>query len=335
MWSRMEPGLFLILAQTCGPTCDPWFDALLALAATGSLFLVTVFGFWVSFERLRGFRRIRRLSTEPIGTVLTGPFDRLVELRGQAKRATAERMLLTDTMAAAGKRTITVTWARSVFWKDRFRFLRHEESFLNQIVLDDGTGQILVDASDAHRYWLSKVANWKIEEAPDWARQRYEELRQRHGDTIASWEVSAFSARSIEVWEEYLPIGSELFVAGRLQPAPENGNTVNGSLGLATVRAEVASLGRESSTGYGLLVEGILAFLAAAGAAVGISRLTPWLVGTLVRYLADQQSWWDRVVEGGIMLVVSAVAWWLTLLATFATIRVFGDTITLRGRKSA
>jgi uncharacterized membrane protein HdeD (DUF308 family) len=55
----------------------------------------------------------------------------------------------------------------------------------------------------------------------------------------------------------------------------------------------------------------------------------------LVRYLADQQSWWDRVVEGGIMLVVSAVAWWLTLLATFATIRVFGDTITLRGRKSA
>ncbi|MBO9404753.1 MAG: hypothetical protein J7448_06655, partial [Thermomicrobium sp.] len=72
-----------------------------------------------------------------------------------------------------------------------------------------------------------------------------------------------------------------------------------------------------------------------AGAAVGISRLTPWLVGTLVRYLADQQSWWDRVVEGGIMLVISAVAWWLTLLATFATIRVFGDTITLRGRKSA
>jgi hypothetical protein len=244
-------------------------------------------------------------------------------------------MLLTDTMAAAGKRTITVTWARSVFWRDRFRFLRHEESFLNQIVLDDGTGQVLVDASDAHRYWLSKVANWKIEEAPDWARQRYEELRQRHGDTIASWEDSAFSARSIEVWEEYLPIGSELFVAGRLQPAPENGNTVNGSLGLATVRAEVASLGRESSTGYGLLVEGILAFLAAAGAAAGISRLTPWLVGTLVRYLADQQSWWDRVVEGGIMLVVSAVAWWLTLLATFATIRVFGDTITLRGRKSA
>jgi hypothetical protein len=331
----MEPGLFLILAQTCGPTCDPWFDALLALAATGSLFLVTVFGFWVSFERLRGFRRIRRLSTEPIGTVLTGPFDRLVELRGQAKRATAERMLLTDTMAAAGRRTITVTWARSVFWKDRFRFLRHEESFLNQIVLDDGTGQVLVDASDAHRYWLSKVANWKIEEAPDWARQRYEELRQRHGDTIASWEDSRFSARSIEVWEEYLPIGSELFVTGRLQPISENGNTASGARGLATVRAEVASLGRESSTGYGLLVEGILAFLAAAGAAVGISRLTPWLVGTLVRYLADQQSWWDRVVQGGIMLVISAVAWWLTLLVTFGTIGVFGEMITLRGRKSA
>ncbi len=327
----MEPGLFLILAQTCGPTCDPWFDALLALAVTGSLFLVTVFGFWVSFERLRGFRRIRRLSTEPIGTVLTGPFDRLVELRGQAKRATAERMLLTDTMAAAGKRTITVTWARSIPWRDRFRFLKHEESFLHHIILDDGTGEILVDASDAYRYWSSETASWKIDEAPDWARQRYEELRRLYEGKIADWEDSGFSARSIEVSEEYLPIGSELFVIGRVQPTPENGNTA----GLATVRAEVASLGRESSTGYGLLVEGILAFLAAAGAAVGISRLTPWLVGTLVRYLADQQSWWDRVVEGGIMLVISAVAWWLTLLVTFATIGVFGDMITLRGRKSA
>jgi hypothetical protein len=334
MWSRMEPGLFLILAQTCGPTCDPWFDALLALAAIGSLFLVTVFGFWVSFERLRGFRRIRRLSTEPIGTVLTGPFDRLVELRGQAKRATAERMLLTDTMAAAGKRTITVTWARSVFWRDRFRFLRHEESFLNQIVLDDGTGQVLVDASDAHRYWLSKVANWKIEEAPDWARQRYEELRQRHGDTIASWEDSGFSARSIEVWEEYLPIGSELFVTGRLQPISENGNTASGARGLATVRAEVASLGRESSTAYGLLLEGILALLAAAGAAIGLSRLSSWFVDAWARYLADQRSLWDRVLEGGIMLVVLAVASLLSLVMIVVTGEILGKAITLRGRKS-
>ncbi len=334
MWLRMEPGLLPILAQTCGPTCDPWFDALLALVTTGSFFTMAVSGLWFGFVRLRRFRQIRRLPTEPIGTVLTDTVDRLVELRGEAKSATPERMLLTDTLAAAGKRTTKVTWQRSIPWRDRFRFLNYEESFLHHIILDDGTGQILVDASDAHRYWLSNIASWKIDEAPDWARQRYEELRRLHEGKIADWEDAGFAARSIEVHEEYLPIGSELFVIGRVRPIPENGNTASGARGLATVRAQVASLGRESSTAYGLLLEGILALLAAAGAAIGLSRLSSWFVDAWARYLADQRSLWDRVLEGGIMLVVLAVASLLSLVMIVVTSEILGKAITLRGRKS-
>ena len=334
MWSRMEFGLLPILAQTCGPTCDPWNDALLALVTTGSFFTMAVSGLWFGFVRLRRFRQIRRLPTEPIGTVLTGPYNRSVELRGQAKSATPERMLLTDTLAAAGRRTIKVTWARSIAWRDRFRFLEHEESFLHHIILDDGTGQILVDASDAHRYWLSKTSSWKIDEAPDWARQRYEELRRLHEGTIADWEDSGFSARSIEVHEEYLPIGSELFVIGRVQPTPENGNSASGARELATVRAEVASLGRESSTAYGLLLEAILALLAAAGAAIGLSRLSSWFVDTWARYLADQRSLWDWVLEGGMMLLALAVASLLSLVMIVVTSEILGKAIALRGRKS-
>ncbi len=317
---------FLIpLASRCVGACERFFDAALSAGVEVALITVTIVGLVFGLRQWFRSLKMSRSRTGTVASARAGRPNRLVELTGRATSDAPQRAPLSGLEAAGYRMQVKALWQRRDLLSNRpykHERIESEEAFLDSILLDDGTGRIRIDVTDAQRYWPEHQAEWEFDEAPEWVLARYREEEERQAERIHRLKEYGFKPFRISVSEEVLPLGSELYVVGRLTD-PD------------TLVAEVASTAGEQVTQRALRAEAVTAWLLAIGAAWLAVRLLPWLSSEWTTYLAGEPYLGWRVIDYGLLLVLLGFAVFGAAVFALLPASAIGRYLVFRGSRNA
>ncbi|MCX2726906.1 hypothetical protein OO015_05285 [Thermomicrobium sp. 4228-Ro] len=321
----MEDAAFLVvLASRCVGACDRFFDAALSAAIEGALATIAIVGLVFGFRQWLRATKWRRLRAETVAGARASPVNRSVELTGRATSDAPQRAPLSGIEAAGYRLQVKALWRRRDLLSNqpyKYERIESEDAYLDSILLDDGTGRIRVDVTNAQCYWPEREAEWAFHEAPEWVLARYREAEERQAERIRRLNEFGYKPLRISVSEEVLPLGSELYVIGRLTD-PD------------TLVAEVASTGGEQATRRALRAEAVTAWLLAIVATWFAIRLLPWLSAEWATYSAGEPYLGWRVIDYGLLLVLLGFTAFGAAVFALLPASAIGRYLTFRGNRN-
>ncbi|MCX7622485.1 MAG: hypothetical protein N2Z82_01830 [Thermomicrobium sp.] len=305
----MEPLTFFIVLRRCGESCELWAGTTLWVSGFGSTFLTFIVSTIVAARRLADLGRSLRLRTVSVAALDAAQGERPIELHGRAWTPEQRSAPLTQRAAAAYELHVTGRWRKTDSTKQKHTSTSSTVKVDEDVFLDDGSGKVRIDLSEALRYWPSQSKEWSAVEAPEWARALVSPLE---GGTLTA----------IEVTEELLPLGSEFYVIGL-----RRGDRVV---------ASVASTTGERTTRRGLLGEFVTSLLVLFLSGALTLRLGPSTLENIARSFAgsiERDGWLDRLGSLGWGLLVFVFAFFIAVFVAFlahALIRAVGKALAFR-----
>lgn len=295
--------LLLPVLRRCGEGCEAWWRLILWGSVEAALVLTAIGGISLGLLRLFHLVRVIRSQRDTIAQLNERHLGRIVELFGRATSEMPRRGPLSEQLVAASLLKISGEWQRGSGKQKESVTTERVEEFLDGLKLDDGTGEVRIAVKDSLRYWPEQDAEWPASEAPSWATPP---LPADEGYTLIRVTAS----------EEFLPVGTDLYVIGRLT-AP------------GVVEAQVASATTEATTKRALTAEWLSGWILAAVSLL----LAVWLIdpvfGSWQRYW---MTWSDTPLF--LAMIVHTLALFLILAAsivalfvTYGLVRIIGTNV--------